>query len=238
MINFTGHRDVKCRENAVLALGNLCTNPVHVKRLVDVKCADALVAYSFPTTAEESLNAQFQAIAGLHGLSKHAELRAPLLREGGLEPLILGLRSGNDGSHIEIRRESAAALNNMALARETKIIMAKSGVLPALKDLLNGEDSICRNHASSALANLAESNDIHDLLLDDCCLGIMCKLVNNKDCCVDTKRAISRCLALFASNSQVHEHLLTDDILSSLQVLIAATDDRFCERCGMLAIAN
>ncbi|KAL7500792.1 hypothetical protein ACHAWT_009745, partial [Skeletonema menzelii] len=90
LMNFTGHRDVKCRENAVLALGNLCSNPVHVKRLVDVKCADALVAYSFPTTAEESVNAQFQAIAGLHGLSKHAELRAPLLREGGLEPLILG----------------------------------------------------------------------------------------------------------------------------------------------------
>eukprot|EP00986_Skeletonema_menzelii_P016567 scaffold15059_cov146-Skeletonema_menzelii.AAC.7 len=237
-MNFTGHRDVKCRENAVLALGNLCSNPVHVKRLVDVKCADALVAYSFPTTAEESVNAQFQAIAGLHGLSKHAELRAPLLREGGLEPLILGLRSDNNGSHIEIRRESAAALNNMALARETKMFIAKSGALPALKDLLKSEDSICRNHASSALANLAESNGIHELLLDDCCLCTMCNHVNDIDCCVDTKRAISRCLALFASNSQVHEHLLTDNVLTSLQVLIAATADRHCERCGMLGIAN
>jgi hypothetical protein len=92
LMNFTRHRDIKCREHAVLALGNLCTNPVHVKRLVDIKCADALIAYSFPTTAEDSVNAQFQAIAGLHGLSKHSELRAPLLREGGLEPIILGLR--------------------------------------------------------------------------------------------------------------------------------------------------
>lgn len=238
LMKFTGHRDIKCRENAVLALGNLCTNPVHVKRLVDVKCADALVAYSFPTTAEESVNAQFQAIAGLHGLSKHAELRAPLLREGGLEPLILGLRSGTEESRIEIRRESAAALDNMAIARESKSLIAKSGALPTLKDLLKSEDSICRNHASSALANLAELNDIHELLLDDCCLDIMCKHAKDKDCQVDTKRAIGRCLALFASNSQLHEHLLLNDVLTSLKDLIAATEDRYCERFGMLAFAN
>jgi len=234
LMNFTRHRDIKCREHAVLALANLCTNPVHVKRLVDIKCADALVAYSFPTTANDSVNAQFQAIAGLHGLSKHAELRAPLLREG-LEPLILGLRGG-----IEIQRESAAALNNMAMAKENRSLMAKSGALPSLKDLLKSEDYICRNHASSALANLAEtsSDGIHELLLDDCCLDIMCKHVNDKDSHVDTKRAISRCLALFAGNPQVHEHLLSGDVLNSLNVLIAATEDRYCERCGILAVAN
>ncbi len=237
-MKFTGHRDIKCRENAILAIGNLCTHPVHVKRLVDIKCADALVAYSFPTTAEESLNAQFQAIAGLHGLSKHAELRAPLLREGGLEPLILGLRSGCGESHIEIRRESAAALDNMAIAKESKSLIAKSGALPTLKDLLKSEDSICRNHVSSALANLAELNDVHELLLDDSCLDIMCKHVSDKDCQVDTKRAIGRCLALFASNSHLHAHLLCDDALSSLKVLITDTEDRYCERFGMLAIAN
>lgn len=240
LMNFTRHRDVKCREHAVLALGNLCTNPVHVKGLVDVKCADALVAYSFPTTAEDSVNAQFQAIAGLHGLSKHAELRAPLLREGGLEPLILSLRSINDGSHIDIQRESAAALNNMAMAKENRSLMSKSGALPTLIGLMKSDDFICQNHASSALANLAESSSegIHELLLDDCCLDIMCKRINDKDSHVDTKRAISRCLALFASNSQVHEHLLCGDILSSLKVLIAAAKDRYCERYGVLAVAN
>jgi hypothetical protein len=164
LMHFTRHRDVKCREHAVLALGNLCTNPVHVKRLVDVKCSDALVAYSFPTVAEDSANAQFQAIAGLHGLSKHAALREPLLREGGLEPLILGARGDKDSSHIEIQRESAAALNNMAMAKGNRRLMAKSGALSVLKNLLKKNDNICRNHASSALANLAETNSDTQLI--------------------------------------------------------------------------
>ena len=240
LMDFTRHRDIKCREYAIIALGNLCTNPDHIKRLVDVKCADALVAYSFPATAEESLNAQFQAISGLHGLSKHAELRVQLLREGGLEPLILGLRGVENGSQIEIQRESAAALKNMAIAKENKCLMSRSAALPTLKELLKSEDSVCRNHASSALANLAESSSygIHDSLLSDSCLDTLCKYVNDKDCHIETKRAISRCIALFASNNQVHEQLLTLDVLRSLNVLIGSTGDRSCERFGMTAVAN
>ena len=241
LMKLTQHRDVKCREHAVLALGNLCTNPNHVKRLIDVKCADALVAYSFPTSAEDSVNTQFQAIAGLHGLSKHAELRYQLLCQGGLEPLILGARGGSDGSSIiEIQRESAAALNNMAMAKENRTFMAKSGALPALKELLKNEDSICHIHASSALANLAESNsgDVHKLLLDDNCLDIMCRHAISKDSHIEMKGAISRCLALVTSCAEDHEHLMSSNVLKSLEVLISDTNDIYCERYGIMAIAN
>src|SRR6056300_563098 len=232
LMKLTQHRDVKCREHAVLALGNLCTNPNHVKRLIDAKCADALVAYSFPTSAEDSVNTQFQAIAGLHGLSKNAELRYQLLCQGGLEPLILGARGGSDGSSIiEIQRESAAALNNMAMAKENRSLMAKSGALPALKELLKSEDSICQVHASSALANLAESNsgDVHKLLLDDNCLDIMCKHAISNDSHIETKGAISRCLALITSCAEDHEHLMSSNVLKSLEVLISDTNDIYCE---------
>lgn len=74
MMDFTRHRDVKCRQNAILAVGNLLSNPDNIKRLLEVKCTDALMAFSFPPTTEDSVNAQFQAIAGLHGLSKHVDL--------------------------------------------------------------------------------------------------------------------------------------------------------------------
>eukprot|EP01082_Thalassiosira_pseudonana_P011927 g10495.t1 g10495 contig4:1976124-1977335(+) len=117
LMDFTRHRDVKCRQYAVLALGNLCTNPLHAQQLISAKCMDALVSFSFPPTTDDSVNAQFQAIGGLHGLSKHANLRVPILREGGLEPLILGARGNNRFSHVEIKREAAAALSNLALAQ-------------------------------------------------------------------------------------------------------------------------
>jgi hypothetical protein len=47
-MNFTRHRDVKCRQHAILALGNLCANPSHVKQLLETKCTYALVSFSFP----------------------------------------------------------------------------------------------------------------------------------------------------------------------------------------------
>ena len=103
-MDFTRHRDVKCRQHAILAIGNLCTNPLHIQRLLEVKCTDALVAFSFPPTTEDSVNAQFQAIAGLHGVSKQMAL----------EPLIICAHENNQFACVEIQREAAATLSNLA----------------------------------------------------------------------------------------------------------------------------
>lgn len=238
LMDFTRHRDVKCRQYAVLALGNLCTNPLHAQQLISAKCMDALVSFSFPPTTDDSVNAQFQAIGGLHGLSKHANLRVPILREGGLEPLILGARGNNRFSHVEIKREAAAALSNLALAQPNRIMIAKSGALSALVALTTNGDTLCIVHAVKALANLAESSEeTHELLLTEQCLGPMCQLINDEMTHVDINILISRCLALFASNAEVHSHLIQNDVTSSIKKLVASKHSH-CQRFGVLAVAN
>jgi hypothetical protein len=129
LIDFTRHRDVKCRQHAILALGNLCANPSHVKRLLETKCMDALVSFSFPPSSDDSVNAQFQAISGLHGVSMHEALRVPLLHMGGLEPLTIAAGGKTRFTCVDIQREAAATLSNLALAEPNRILIAKSGAM-------------------------------------------------------------------------------------------------------------
>ena len=237
-MDFTRHRDVKCRQHAVLAIGNLCTNPLHIERLLEVKCTDALVAFAFPPTTEDSVNAQYQAIAGLRGISKHETLRVPLLREGALEPLTIGTKGNNRFSCVETQREAAATLANLALAEANRFLIAKSGALPALVNLMKNPDSTCQVHAGTALANLAESSgEVHELLLTEQCLEPMCLLIQEKSTHIDVKRAVSRCIALLASNGETHIHLLQTSVINPMKVLISE-GDTLCERFGALTIAN
>ena len=238
-MDFTRHCDVKCRQHAILALGNLCANPLHAKRLIDIKCMEALVSFSFPPTTEDSINAQFQAVAGLHGLSKQVDLRVRLLREGALEPLILGVRGNNRFSDTEVQREAAATLSNLALAKANRILIVKSGALPALLNLVKKADIICQIHAVTALANLAESyEETHNMLLNEQCLNPLCQLIQDKTSHIDIKRAVSRCLSLFASNAETHNHLLQNTVINPIGMLITSTNDKLCERFGVIAVAN
>ena len=237
-MDFTRHRDIVCRQHAILALGNLCSNPLLMKELLEVKCTEALVAFSFPPTSEDSINAQFQAIAGLRGMSKHAHLRVPLLREG-VEPLIIGAQGNNRFSCTEIQREAAATLSNLALEESNRILIAKSGALPALVNLVKKQDALCQVHAETALANLAESSgEVHELLLSEECLEPMCRLIKEESSHIDVQRAASRCISLFASNKDTHTHLLQTSVVDSIKRLATSTSDTYCERFSALAVAN
>ncbi|KAL9191141.1 hypothetical protein ACHAXT_000847 [Thalassiosira profunda] len=252
LMDFTRHRDVKSRQYAVLALGNLCSNPEprNVKRILAVKCTEAVVAFSFPPTTEDSVNSQFQAIAGLRGLSKHADLRLPLLRDGVksedsvrgsavLEVLTLASQGANRWSCVEIQREAAATLSNLALAEANRILIAKSGALPALVNLARKPDAICQAHATTALANLAESGgEVHALMLSEECLEPLCQLPWEDSTHLDVKRAVSRCVALLASNADTHASLLRASVLDAMKLLATNTGDAHCERFGAFAIAN
>jgi hypothetical protein len=134
-----------------------CSHQSHVKQLLETKCTYALVSFSFPPSSDDSVNAQFQAISGLHGVSMHEALRVPLLHVGGLEPLTIAAGGKTRFSCVDIQREAAATLSNLALAEPNRILIAKSGTMPALVDLVRKSDSICQVHAVIALINLAES---------------------------------------------------------------------------------
>lgn len=118
---YSKHRDIKCRQYSMLVLGNLCTNADNLERIVNAGALKTIITYSFEST-ETSGNVQFQAIAALRGLSTHPTLRMMVVREGGLEPLGLAVKSES----IEIQREAAATLCNLAMAEENKVRGRKS----------------------------------------------------------------------------------------------------------------
>jgi hypothetical protein len=113
---FAKHRDVKCRQYAILVLGNLCANQENLPEIVATGALKTLITYAFQS-AETSGNVQYQAIAALRGLSTHPTLRMMAVREGALEPLTLAAKSDS----IEIQREAAATLCNLAMAEENKV---------------------------------------------------------------------------------------------------------------------
>jgi hypothetical protein len=88
LAGFSSHRDITCRHNAVLAIGNLCSNSANHETIVAEGCVKALVTYAFPSQ-DASVNVQFQAVAGLRGLASHATIRVQLMREKVLVPLMM-----------------------------------------------------------------------------------------------------------------------------------------------------
>ena len=116
LTGFSKHRDIKARQHAVFALGNFCANSDNLEAVVASGVLKTLITYAFPST-DTSMNVQFQAIAALRGISTHMTLRKQVVREGGLEPLILAAKSDS----VEIQRETVATLANLALAEENKV---------------------------------------------------------------------------------------------------------------------
>jgi hypothetical protein len=151
LTNYSKHRDIKCRQHAIFCLANLCSNPDNLEAVVKGGSLRTIITYAFPST-DSSTNVQFQAVAALRGMSTHPVLRVQIVREGALEPLIMSCSSPS----IEVQREAAATMCNIALAEENKVIMARGGALPALIGLLMSNDHQREIHATAALANMAE----------------------------------------------------------------------------------
>lgn len=116
LAGFSKHQDIKARQHAVFALGNICANPDNLEAVVLSGALKTLITYAFPST-DTSVNVQFQAIAALRGISTHQMLRMQVVRDGGLEPLVLAAKCDS----VEVQRETAATLANLALAEENKV---------------------------------------------------------------------------------------------------------------------
>lgn len=116
LAGFSKHQDIKARQHAVFALGNICANPDNLEAVVLSGALKTLITYAFPST-DTSVNVQFQAIAALRGISTHQTLRMQVVRDGGLEPLVLAAKCDS----VEVQRETAATLANLALAEENKV---------------------------------------------------------------------------------------------------------------------
>lgn len=121
LAGYSKHQDIKARQHAVFALGNICANPDNLEAVVMSGALKTLITYAFPST-DTSVNVQFQAIAALRGISTHQTLRMQVVREGGLEPLVLAAKCDS----VEVQRETAATLANLALAEENKVVASST----------------------------------------------------------------------------------------------------------------
>jgi hypothetical protein len=104
---FAGHRDVKCRQHACLAIGNLCSNVANLEAVVTAGCVPTLVAFAYPS-ADAAVNVQFQAVAALRGLAAHDTIRVRLLREHVLQPLMMLATAKTAGAPL-VGSDDAAA---------------------------------------------------------------------------------------------------------------------------------
>ncbi|KAG6974314.1 hypothetical protein JG688_00003126 [Phytophthora aleatoria] len=230
LAGYAKHRDVKCRQFAIFAVGNLCSNPNNIERIVAANCLQPIISFAFPGDA----NVQFQAIAGLRGLSVNQAVRQQVVRLGALEPLILAASSES----IEVQREVAATLSNLSLSEENKITMARGGCLPALIALASSRDSYRERQAVCALANLAEmiEGHTHKKMLEEGVLTPLYALATGAD--LEVKRQVSRCLALFAAKPSSQATLLRSNALRYISASAQETEDAVCRRFGTLAIGN
>ena len=65
---FGKHRDVKCRQYSIFALGNLCSNSENLEAVVQAGCLKMLIRYAFPSTLA------YDAERGASGANEVAEL--------------------------------------------------------------------------------------------------------------------------------------------------------------------
>ena len=141
LTRFTKHRDIKCRQYSVLAVGNLCSNYKNFDRLVKVGCVQILISFSFPSASDFSTSVRTQAIAGLRGLATPAVYRLLIMKDSVIEFLILAVASSRNRNCIDLQREAAATFRNLALGYENGFSMFQNDVLPTLFELSLSDDS-------------------------------------------------------------------------------------------------
>ena len=236
---FSGHRDIRCRYHSLFTLSNLCSNPEHHQAIVNAGALSILISFSFPPAVKDSTNAQFQAISGIRGLATDRTLRVKIIDGGVLEPLVIAATGLNKNNDIEVQRESAAALCNLALDDSKKLEMSQSGVISAMLKLCSLTDAPCQLFAISTLTNLAEGgSSIQKRILSEGCVKKLLSLIENHCLVSEVKREISRFLSLIANNIDLHPLLLQDKASQCLNKLITTNEDTECQRYAVLCAGN
>jgi vacuolar protein 8 len=138
---------------------------------------------------------------------------------------------------IEVQREAAATLCNIALAEENKIVMARGGALPALVSLLQSNDPQREVHACAALANMAEMVEgrTQERMIEEGVLKPLMRLTESSS--LEVRKEVSRTLALFAAKRDSHTALVRVHAATRMIRFLADPDDSVV-RYGVLGVAN
>ena len=235
---FSTHRDVKCRQHAVFCLGNLSSNPLNTAQILKSKCLRTMISYAFPSR-EVAGHVQYQAIAGLRGLSSQEAHCIQMINEGVLEPLLIAV----EAEEVEVRREAAATLMNLSLSKVCILPIVSAGSLAILKRFLLHPDPGTRSFAMAAVANLSEaveeSGMVHERMFYEGFIKALVKLGEEAIDDIDTLRQVSRCFSLLASRTKSHRPLIESGVaIPAVAALIKQSADTELIRFGTVAIAN
>jgi hypothetical protein len=239
LVKFSNHRDIKCRQNAIIAIGNLCYKANNANVLKNAGVPSILITHAFPSNEQDSSSAHHQAIAGLRGLATNKNIRNLLVESGSCEPLTLSLRSHNIDDN-EITCETAAAIYNLALSTQSGLFIVESGILHALTSSLGSFDDASKIFAIGTLANLAEKGiNAQYKLVDDGCISILSDLLQSSDSSEEIKYEIVRCFALLTTSFELHARFLDPCFLDGLiRVVSSELFGVGCKALATLTIAN
>jgi hypothetical protein len=239
----TKHRDIRCRQHAVMLIGNLCSIPENLKDLVGAGFLPIISSFAFPSQSEDSANTRLQAIFGLAGFALHSDYRTEAMDKGSLQPLFRVTSdiksSGETTESIETLRATSVALRNFTLSLDRNPLLLDEGIVSALISLSRIPDSACQLNAFDGLTTIAELDEASQTaMLEEGLFETFISCLNQRTLDTDIRRQILRCVAIFALTRSSQSALLRSSICTRLKVLVASSEDVLACRYAAMVIGT
>ena len=168
---------------------------------------------------------------GLADLSTHEELHERIVKKGGIQSLLVLLRSQD----TEAQRFSALCIANCASAVFTRLQIVEDGVLEPIINFIQDDeaDLIVRQYAAMALGNLAAEPDNHDEIIKLDGLVALVTLLKAGD--AESGRYAAFALSNIAANANHRNSIVSSGALPAL-VALACCEDSNAQRQSLSCV--
>ena len=235
------HRDVRCRQNAMTLIGNLCAIPENLDVLMSLGLLPVIITFAFPSQSEGTEYSRRQALFGIAGISFHQEYRNAAITNGALQPLLKVASSidveGSTTEHLEALRATSVALCNFTSSEEKCGQIIDAGVVPAFISLSRMDDDFCRASALDGLSSIAELNIFSQSgMIEKGLFQIILGYLEGNKLESDTRRQLLRCLTYFVFTESSQALLLRSKIWKKMEQFMSVSDDiQECRYAAMIA---
>jgi HEAT repeat protein len=160
LVRLLGAESVDIQRNAAGAVGNIAMTDVFKKKVVD---ADALLPL-IRLAGSRDINVQRQVARALFTLSAEESVKTLIANtHRGLKRLV----SLSAAKSVEIQRDAAGALANIAIGSGHKVKVAKAGGIKALVRLVQSPSPLVQRQAARALFALAGHEANQEMIVDE-----------------------------------------------------------------------
>jgi hypothetical protein len=211
------HDDLEIRNSAFFGIANLTTNPANHRVIMQEKCLMPLIA----GTADPDPSTQLRCVGALRGLSCDEDIRALIVRRGGLEPL-LRLAKSDD---VEVQMETLATLCNLSLCGcigDNPLQFLKAVDINALVSFLCSADATYRLFGAVTLGNIASDLTLQEGVVSGGALEPLVTVANASD--LETQRCIAYAICNLAADEARRPSIVSEGGLPPL-ISLACSDD-------------